>query len=67
MKYHTATQCAKVQVHMMRYGGISSATAFTRYGITRLAARINDLRKILRIRTDMVTRNGKRFGVYRIA
>lgn len=52
---------------MMRYGGISSATAFTRYGITRLAARINDLRKILRIRTDMVTRNGKRFGVYRIA
>ena len=61
------SQCGKVLRHMQRYGGISALVATNRYGILRLSARILDLRKILNIETHMVTRNGKRFGVYRIA
>lgn len=39
-----ATQNQIVLGHMRMYGGISSFTAFEKYGITRLAARIHDLR-----------------------
>lgn len=38
------TQNEKVLRHMQDYGGISSMEAFQDYGITRLSARISDLR-----------------------
>ena len=39
------TQNEMVLKHMQDYGSISSAEAFTEYGITRLSARIYDLRR----------------------
>lgn len=61
------SQCGRVLRYMQRYGGISRLRAMNHLGVGNLPARINDLRKILAIETHMVTRNGKRFGVYRIA
>lgn len=37
-------QCKKVLRHMNDYGGITQAEATARYGVTRLSARIYDLR-----------------------
>lgn len=39
------TQCEKILNHMQTIGGISAYDAVMRYGITRLSARIFDLRK----------------------
>ena len=38
------TQKEMVYVHMLAYGGITSAEAMYKYGISRLSARIWDLR-----------------------
>lgn len=38
------TQNERVLRHMQDYGGISSMEAFQDYGVTRLSARISDLR-----------------------
>jgi len=32
--------------HLIRYGGLTSKEAFERYGITRLSARIKELREM---------------------
>lgn len=40
--------------HIERYGGLTSAEAFENYGITRLAARVHDLRNM---GYDIVTQN----------
>ena len=39
------TQNERVLRHMQDFGGISSMEAFQDYGVTRLSARISDLRK----------------------
>lgn len=39
------TQCEKILNHLQTIGGISAYDAVMRYGITRLSARIFDLRK----------------------
>lgn len=39
------TQCEKILNHMQTIGGISAYDAVMKYGITRLSARIYDLRK----------------------
>lgn len=38
------TQCDKILAHLREHGEICDAVARTRYGVTRLAARIIDLR-----------------------
>lgn len=39
------TQCDRILRHLKDYGVITSREAFNEYGIMRLAARINDLRR----------------------
>jgi len=39
------TQKEMVYRHMQEFGSITSIEAFSAYGITRLAARVNELRK----------------------
>lgn len=56
------TQCNMILAHMKRNKGITSMEAFSLYGITRLAARISDLRDkghlIASVRKDVVNRYG---------
>ena len=59
------TQEQQVLKHIERYGKITSMKAFERYGITRLAARIHNLReKGYRIRTDTITNNKANYASY---
>lgn len=58
------TQTKLVLDHMKRYGSITTLEAFQRYGITRLAARISDIRKsdnyfITSKMVEVKTREGK--------
>lgn len=41
-----ATQCELILDHLKNHGSISHAEAESQYGCTRLAARINDLRRL---------------------
>ena len=38
-------QCQRILRHLKDFGAITAAEAFNEYGIMRLAARINDLRR----------------------
>ena len=40
------TQVEKVLDHMRRFGSITTLEAFINYGITRLASRIHEIRKM---------------------
>lgn len=66
------TQCEKILNHMQTIGGISAYDAVMRYGITRLSARIFDLRKAgYKIVSDTVktkNRDGKccQYEVFRL-
>ena len=39
------TQCERILRHLRHYGSITQGEAYSEYGITRLASRINDLKK----------------------
>lgn len=39
------TQCSRILRHLKDYGVLTSREAFNEYGVMRLAARINDLRR----------------------
>ena len=39
------TQCERILRHLRDYGSITQKEAYAEYGITRLASRINDLKK----------------------
>lgn len=39
------TQCERILRHLRDYGSITQGEAYSEYGITRLASRINDLKK----------------------
>lgn len=39
------TQCERILRHLRDYGSITQGEAYAEYGITRLASRINDLKK----------------------
>lgn len=62
------TQNEKVLRHIERFGKISTMEAFTEYGITRLSARIWDLRHegyiIAGVRKDGVNRYGKKVSYF---
>lgn len=50
------TQCERILRHMQDYGGITQAEAFTEYGISRLGARIYDLKAAgIPIKSETVT------------
>ena len=60
------SQQRQVLEHLKRYGVIDPMTALQKYGIFRLAARVNDLRgKGYGIETEIVRRKGKAFAKYR--
>jgi len=51
--------------HIERHGKITSMKAFEKYGITRLAARIHNLReKGYRIKTSTITNNKANYASY---
>ena len=59
------SQNQQVLKHLKKHGKISSMTAFTKYGITRLASRVFDLKtQGHKINTTLTTKNKKTFGVY---
>lgn len=39
------SQCIKILSHIKQYGSIEPMTALNRYGVMRLASRINDLKE----------------------
>jgi hypothetical protein len=66
------TQNYTVLKHLLDKGSITSMEAFSEYGITRLSAKVFDLRGLgVDINTRMVTKkkNGKTvsYGVYEVA
>lgn len=62
------TQRDQVLQHLIRAGSISPLQAIQMYGITRLAARINELRKEgFPIQTSMERTGRVRCAVYRLA
>lgn len=67
------TQCGDILWHLTHKGGISSAQAFDEYGITRLSARIFDLRDagidIENVQRTCTDRRGKKctYTEYRLA
>ena len=67
------TQCEMVLDHMKKHGGITQADAFYHYSITRLSARISNLRdrgnNIVAVPTESVNKYGKkvRYVTYRLA
>ena len=53
--------------HMEKYGSISSYEAFEKYRITRLSARIHDLREQgFNITTENKVKKGTHYAVYRL-
>ena len=60
------TQKEIVLRHMKNFGCITSLEAFHSYKITRLAARIDDLRKLgYGIITDIIIKDDKHYASYR--
>jgi len=60
------SQSVAILSHMKRWGSIDPMTALDRYGCFRLAARIEELRRVHIIETEMVERGNKRFARYRL-
>jgi hypothetical protein len=62
------SQNMQIQKHLSKHGEISTWTAFKKYNITRLSARIWDLRNIygMSIADKPVTKKKKRFTLYYI-
>ena len=60
------SQEEKILAHMRRYGTITPIQALNKYGCFRLAARIEEIRRVHRVETEMIKRNGKRLARYRL-
>lgn len=61
------TQKEQVLKHLKRYAGLTTLTAYDRYAITRLAARVSELRadgyEIASVPRDVVNRYGEKCRV----
>ena len=56
-----ANQCQLVLMHMKKYGSITHLEAEAEYGCTRLASRVNDLRKQgYAIKSEMISGKNRR-------
>ena len=60
------SQETQILSHLKRHGSITPMTALEKYGCFRLAARIEEIRRVHPIDTEMVKRNGKRFARYKL-
>ena len=60
------SQSDRILAHLISGKPLTAMQAFYKFGTLRLAARIDDLRKQWPITTQMKTKDGKRFAVYRI-
>ena len=60
------SQSDRILAHLISGKPLTAMQALDNYGTFRLAARINDLRKQWPITTQMKTKGGKRFAVYRL-
>lgn len=66
------TQCERILRHLRDYGSITQGEAYAEYGITRLASRINDLKKKgFNITSETVTGKNRygedtHFSLYRL-
>lgn len=62
------THEAKVEKHLKTKGSITSMQAFSKYGFTRLAAHIHQLKKKkkLKIKSEWIEKNGSRFVKYKL-
>ena len=66
------TQCERIIKYMADFGSISTLQAFHDLGITRLASRIHDLKKMgIEIESETVTRKNRygettHFSVYKV-
>ena len=60
------SQSDRILAHLISGKPLTAMQALDKFGCQRLAARIDDLRKQWPITTEMKTKNGKRFAVYRI-
>ena len=56
------TQCERILRHLRDYGSITQGEAYSEYGITRLASRINDLKKKGFIITSETVTGKNRYG-----
>ena len=60
------TQTAQILQHL-KTEPITSLSALKLYGCFRLAARIDDIKNMgYKIRTELISKNGKRFARYRM-
>lgn len=61
------TQTQRILSHLKRYAGITQLTAYNKYGVLRLAARISELRadgyEIASVPKDVVNRYGEKCRV----
>lgn len=55
-------QCEKILVHLDEHGSITSAEAMSIYGISRLASRVDDLKKYGYPIRKVTERGVNRFG-----
>jgi len=68
MKENVMTQSETIVSHLKQYGSITPLEALTRYGIMRLAARVNELRNEgIDIVSDLKVHDGRRYASYRKA
>jgi hypothetical protein len=69
MKNHTnPSQTTKILNYLLKGKAITPLEALSRFKCFRLASRINEIKRSgVRINTEMVTKNGKRYARYSIA
>ena len=60
------SQSDRILAHLLSGKPLTAMQALDKFGCFRLAARIDQLRKQWPIATEMKTKDGKRFAVYRI-
>lgn len=61
------TQNQKIKTHLLSGKSLTPIQALNKFGCFRLASRVNDLRNEgLKITTEIVKKNKKRFASYKI-
>lgn len=61
------SQSDSILAHLLSGKPLTAMQALDKFGCFRLAARIDQLRKQWPITTEIKTKDGKRFAVYRIS
>ena len=61
------SQSDRILAHLISGKSLTAMQALDKFGCFRLAARVESLRKQWPITTEMKTKDGKRFAVYRLS